>query len=98
MSRTHTRQWNAFNGQKTVFTDILRKAFDGGFGGTWHGEMFGIKHNPNYRPIIDRGGYARNLLNAEERQGRSAGRFLLMNGIFEMFHFFSFRQPTTQVK
>ena len=32
------------------------------------------------------GGHARNLLNAEERQGRSAGRFLLTNGFFEMFH------------
>ena len=32
------------------------------------------------------GGHARNLLNAEERQGRSADPFLLTNGIFEKFH------------
>lgn len=33
------------------------------------------------------GGHARNLLNAEERQGRSADPFLLANGFFEMSHF-----------
>ena len=72
--KAHTRQWNAFNGQKTAFIGGL-----------------------NSVSYTD-GGFARNLLNAEKRQGRSAGRFLLMNGFFEMFHFFSFRQPTISVK
>lgn len=67
--KAHTRQWNAFNEQKTAFTDILRKAFDGGFGGTWHGEMFGIKHNPNYRPIIDRGGVCKESIKRRETAG-----------------------------
>lgn len=35
---------------------------------------------------LPEGGHQRNLLNAEERQGRSADPFLLTNGIFEKFH------------
>lgn len=38
--------------------------------------------------LIVQRGYARNLLNAEKRQGRSAGLFVGANGIFEMSHFF----------
>ena len=37
--------------------------------------------------LIVQRGYQRNLLNAEERQGRSADPFLLANGFFEMSHF-----------
>ena len=36
--------------------------------------------------IVQRGGYQRNLLHNNIRQGRSADPFLLTNGIFEKFH------------
>ena len=38
--------------------------------------------------LIVQRGYQRNLLNAEKRQGRSADRFLLTTGIFQMSHTF----------
>ena len=44
------------------------------------------------------GGYKRNLLNADTRQGRSADPFLLANGFFEMSHVCSCASDDTSVE